>query len=164
MKEQLSNIRTEALAAFAGAGSAQDLDALRVKYLGKKGELTAVLKMMGKLSPSARPAMGQLANDVRAALDAALELAKAVGSADRYETMRLLAAVEKDRPAAARLLEDLACVAAAVLEGAQGLGLPLDAAARCAEGCTEARRGMDRSLNQKLLFTLLAAKLCGTPG
>ena len=37
MKEQLAKIRTEALAAFAGAGSAQDLDALRVKYLGKKG-------------------------------------------------------------------------------------------------------------------------------
>ena len=83
-----------------------------------------------------------------------------MGKADRYETMRLLAAVEKDRPAAARLLEDLACVAAAVLEGAEGLGLPLSAAARCAEGCGEARRGMDRSLNQKLLFTLLAAKLC----
>ena len=100
----------------------------------------------------------------RRSLDAALELAKAVGKADRYETMRLLAAVEKDRPAAARLLEDLACVAAAVLEGAEGLGLPLSAAARCAEGCGEARRGMDRSLNQKLLFTLLAAKLCDAAG
>ena len=52
----------------------------------------------------------------------------------------------------------------AVLEGAEGLGLPLSAAARCAEGCGEARRGMDRSLNQKLLFTLLAAKLCDAAG
>ena len=42
--------------------------------------------------------------------------------------------------------------------------LPLSAAARCAEGCGEARRGMDRSLNQKLLFTLLAAKLCDAAG
>ena len=64
----------------------------------------------------------------------------------------------------ARLLEDLACVAAAVLEGAEGLGLPLAAAARCAEGCGEVRRAMDRSLNQKLLFTLLAAKLCEAAG
>ena len=66
MKEQLANIRAEALAAFDGAQDSAQLDELRVKYLGKKGELTAVLKMMGKLSPSARPAMGQLANDVRA--------------------------------------------------------------------------------------------------
>ena len=73
MKEQLAKIRAEALAAFDGAQDSAQLDELRVKYLGKKGELTAVLKMMGKLSPSARPAMGQLANDVRAALDAALE-------------------------------------------------------------------------------------------
>ena len=73
MKEQLAKIRAEALAAFDGAQDSAQLDELRVKYLGIKGELTAVLKMMGKLSPSARPAMGQLANDVRAALDAALE-------------------------------------------------------------------------------------------
>ena len=50
MKEQLATIRSEALAAFAQAGSSAELDALRVKYLGKKGELTAVLKQMGKLS------------------------------------------------------------------------------------------------------------------
>ncbi len=73
MKEQLANIRAQALAAFDAAQDSQQLDELRVKYLGKKGELTAVLKMMGKLSPEERPAMGQLANDVRAALDAALE-------------------------------------------------------------------------------------------
>lgn len=73
MKETLETIRREALAAFDGAGTAQDLDALRVKYLGKKGELTAVLKMMGKLSAEERPAMGQLANEVRAALEEALE-------------------------------------------------------------------------------------------
>ena len=73
MKEQLATIRSEALAAFAQAGSSAELDALRVKYLGKKGELTAVLKQMGKLSAEERPAMGQLANEVRAALEAELE-------------------------------------------------------------------------------------------
>ena len=73
MKEQLAKIKAEALSAFAQAKDAAALDGLRVKYLGKKGELTGVLKMMGKLSPAERPVMGQLANDVRAALETALE-------------------------------------------------------------------------------------------
>ena len=73
MKEKLEQIRQEALSAFAQAGGAQDLDALRVKYLGKKGELTNVLKRMGSLSAEERPVVGQMANEVREALTAALE-------------------------------------------------------------------------------------------
>ncbi len=73
MKEQLATIRQQALSALEAAGSAQELEALRVQYLGKKGELTSVLKMMGKLSPEERPAMGQLANSVREALETAIE-------------------------------------------------------------------------------------------
>ena len=73
MKEQLAKIRAEALSAMENAQSAAELDGLRVQYLGKQGELTAVLKMMGKLSPEERPAMGQLANEVRAALESAIE-------------------------------------------------------------------------------------------
>ena len=73
MKEQLAKIRAEALAAMEAAQDSAALDALRVQYLGKKGELTAVLKMMGKLSPEERPAMGQLANEVRTALESAIE-------------------------------------------------------------------------------------------
>ena len=75
MKEQLAKIRSEALAAFGQAQAAAELDSLRVQYLGKKGELTAVLKMMGKLSAEERPAMGQMANEVRSALEAAIEAA-----------------------------------------------------------------------------------------
>ncbi len=75
MKEQLANIRAAALSAFEGAKSKVDLDALRVQYLGKKGELTAVLKQMGGLSAEERPAMGQLANEVRSALENALDTA-----------------------------------------------------------------------------------------
>ena len=75
MKEQLANIRAQALTAFAQAESSATLEGLRVQYLGKKGELTAVLKQMGKLSEQERPAMGQLANEVRAALEQAIELA-----------------------------------------------------------------------------------------
>ena len=73
MKEQLAKIKEEALASFRSAADAAGLNDLRVKYLGKKGELTAVLKQMGKLSAEERPVMGQLANDVRAALETALE-------------------------------------------------------------------------------------------
>ena len=73
MKEQLEKIKQEALAALADTQDAAELDSLRVKYLGKKGELTAVLKQMGKLSAEERPVMGQLANEVRAALEEAIE-------------------------------------------------------------------------------------------
>ena len=75
MKEQLASIKAEALSAFAQVASPGGLEELRVKYLGKKGELTAVLKQMGKLSPEERPAMGALANEVRAALEDAIAAA-----------------------------------------------------------------------------------------
>ncbi|HIT01609.1 MAG TPA: phenylalanine--tRNA ligase subunit alpha [Candidatus Enterenecus merdae] len=73
MKEQLSDIRAQALAALEAAPDSAQLEQLRVRYLGKKGELTNLLKQMGQLPPDQRPAMGQLANEVRAALEAALE-------------------------------------------------------------------------------------------
>ena len=73
MKEQLEAIRKGALESIAGTQAAADLEALRVKYLGKKGELTAVLKQMGGLSAELRPVMGQMANEVRAAVEKAIE-------------------------------------------------------------------------------------------
>ncbi|MBR1497719.1 MAG: phenylalanine--tRNA ligase subunit alpha [Oscillospiraceae bacterium] len=73
MRELLKELRERSLSAIAGAESAEALDALRVQYLGKKGELTAVLKQMGKLSAEERPAMGQLANELRAAVEQRLE-------------------------------------------------------------------------------------------
>ena len=76
MKEQLEQIRLQALSAMDEAKDAAELDALRVRFLGKKGELTAVLKQMGKLSPEERPIMGQAANAVRAALEEKLEVRK----------------------------------------------------------------------------------------
>ena len=78
MKEQLEAIRKSALESIAGTQSGAELEALRVKYLGKKGELTAVLKQMGKLSPEERPVMGQMANEVRAALEKAIEAQSAI--------------------------------------------------------------------------------------
>ena len=62
MKEQLEQIKAKALADLAAAADMSALDAVRVRVLGKKGELTAVLKQMGKLSAEERPVMGQMAN------------------------------------------------------------------------------------------------------
>ncbi|WP_298482228.1 phenylalanine--tRNA ligase subunit alpha [uncultured Ruminococcus sp.] len=72
MKEQLEAIRTAAKQALSDCADSKVLETLRVQYLGKKGELTAILKQMGKLSAEERPAMGQLANQVRADIEQAL--------------------------------------------------------------------------------------------
>ena len=73
MKEQLSQILSAALAEVEHASSKAELEAARGKYLGKKGELTAILRGMGKLSAEERPVIGQLANEVRAKIEEAIE-------------------------------------------------------------------------------------------
>ena len=98
MKEQLEIIRREALAAMDEAADSQALEALRVKYLGKKGELTAVLKQMGKLSPEERPAMGQLANAVRADIEEKHEAVKAKLAAKALEAKLQAEAVDVTIP------------------------------------------------------------------
>ncbi|HHZ06006.1 MAG TPA: phenylalanine--tRNA ligase subunit alpha [Clostridiales bacterium] len=69
MKNQLEAIRSNASLALESAATQQEIEALRIKYLGKKGELTSILKQMGKLSPEERPVMGQLANEVRSFIE-----------------------------------------------------------------------------------------------
>ena len=76
MKAELEAIAKQALEELKGAQDLKVLDAVRVKYLGKKGELTAILKQMGKLSAEERPVIGQLANQVRADIDQMLEQTK----------------------------------------------------------------------------------------
>ena len=78
MKETLNRIKLEALEAIASPETDDAaLEALRIKYLGKKGELTAVLRGMGQLSPEERPVVGQIANEVRAEIEAAITEKKA---------------------------------------------------------------------------------------
>ena len=72
MKTALENIKITAAEAIGSCDDPKALDALRVRFLGKKGELTAILKQMGKLSAEERPVMGQLANEVRAAIETAI--------------------------------------------------------------------------------------------
>ena len=69
MKQQLERIRQDALQELETAKEQLSLENLRVKYLGKKGELTAILKQMGKLSAEERPVIGQLANEVRSSIE-----------------------------------------------------------------------------------------------
>ncbi len=69
MKEQLEAIKKAAVDAVSKAISEKEIEDLRVKYLGKKGELTAILKQMGGLSPEERPKMGQLVNEAKAKVE-----------------------------------------------------------------------------------------------
>ncbi len=71
MKETLQKILQEAISALEEPNC--NIEEIRIKYLGKKGELTAVLRGMGQLSPEERPIIGQLANEVRATIEARIE-------------------------------------------------------------------------------------------
>ena len=72
MKEKLQQLKNEALNVIGAVDIGQMLESLRVKYLGKKGEITAILKQMGSLPAEDRPAIGQLANRVRADIEDAI--------------------------------------------------------------------------------------------
>ena len=73
MKEKLEAIRRKAEAELAELKEQSQLENFRIAVLGKKGELTSILKMMGSLSPEERPVMGQMANDVRAFIEEKLQ-------------------------------------------------------------------------------------------
>ena len=65
MKEQLNKIKSDAEGALLSANTLESVEELRVRFLGKKGELTAVSKGVGQLSAEERPVIGQLAKEVR---------------------------------------------------------------------------------------------------
>ena len=69
MKEQLNAIYEKAIESIKNAEQMKDIDELKVKILGKKGELTGILKGMGKLAPEERPVIGELANKIRADIE-----------------------------------------------------------------------------------------------
>ena len=98
MKALMQELRENAVKAINGADSIEALEALRVKYLGKKGELTAILKQMGKLSAEERPVMGQLANQLRAELEKNIESARARLEAAALEAKLELEAVDVTIP------------------------------------------------------------------
>ena len=90
MKEMLEALREASRKAIDGAADMDALENLRIRYLGKKGELTALLKQMGKLSAEERPVIGQLANQIRS------ELGSGVFHADCRDYFRLHASASPE--------------------------------------------------------------------
>ena len=76
MQEKLLNLQEAALNEIKDTSSIEAVESLRVKYLGKKGEITAILKEMGKLSAEERPAIGQVANKVRESIEGSISSKK----------------------------------------------------------------------------------------
>lgn len=73
MKEQLERIKSEALARIEASDALEKLNDIRVAYLGKKGELTSVLKSMKDVAPEDRPKVGQMVNEAREQIESKLE-------------------------------------------------------------------------------------------
>ena len=92
MKEKLEQIKADVEGILKNAADLDTLENIRIKYLGKKGELTSVLKGMGKLSKEERPVIGALANEIRSKLESELEEKKAQISA-KLEEAKLKAEV-----------------------------------------------------------------------
>lgn len=92
MNEQIESIKEKALKKIAEATNMQTLNEVRVEFLGKKGELTAVLRGMGGLSPEERPIIGALVNEVRDALEG-----KISEEETRLKEKELQAKLEKEK-------------------------------------------------------------------
>ena len=100
MKEMMEKLREASIKAILESEDVDSLEALRVKYLGKKGELTGILRQMGRLSAEERPVMGQLANQLRADIEAAIDARKQVLSSALMEKKLEAEAVDVTLPAA----------------------------------------------------------------
>ena len=99
MKELMQALREASIQAILEADDADKLETLRVRYLGKKGELTGILRQMGKLSAEERPAMGQLANQLRGDIENAIEKRRGELSRVMLEKKLELEAVDVTLPA-----------------------------------------------------------------
>ena len=99
MKEMMEKLRNASIQAILATEDVDSLEALRVKYLGKKGELTGILRQMGRLSAEERPVMGQLANQLRTDIEAALDARREALSAALLEKKLRDEAVDVTLPA-----------------------------------------------------------------
>jgi phenylalanyl-tRNA synthetase alpha chain len=98
MEEDLLRLKAEALASLGTRMQAGELEEFRVKYLGRKGQLTLLMRRLGEVAPADRPALGQLANEIRKELEEAFE-------ARRQElTAKTMAAPQRDLTLPGRLV------------------------------------------------------------
>ncbi|MBR0161468.1 MAG: phenylalanine--tRNA ligase subunit alpha [Oscillospiraceae bacterium] len=104
MKEMLMKLRDASLKAILESEDVDSLESLRVRYLGKKGELTAILRQMGKLSAEERPQMGQLANQLRSEIEENIELRRRVLNEARLNMKLLQETVDVTLPGEKRKL------------------------------------------------------------
>ena len=98
MKENLKKIKIDAESALSGAQTLDALEELRVRFLGKKGELTSVMKGMGALSAEERPVVGQLANEVRSFIEGAIDEKKTALASDAAEKKILAETIDVTIP------------------------------------------------------------------
>jgi phenylalanyl-tRNA synthetase alpha chain len=93
MREQLERLKQEALQAIAEASGEDALQEVRIRFLGRKGEITALMKGLGALSPEERPVVGQLVNSVRdeveSGLEASLLVARERATTERLQSERI---------------------------------------------------------------------------
>lgn len=102
MKEKIESIKSAALLAVEEADSSAALNDVRVRFLGKNGEMTSLMKLLGTVSKEERPAMGKALNDVRVEIESALD-AKIAAVSEREKQARLAAeAVDVTLPARTR--------------------------------------------------------------
>ena len=104
MKEIIEKIRTEALNAIEASSDLSKLDEIRVAFLGKKGELTNVLKSMKSVAPEERPIVGQLVNDARAEIEGRLEQMKKSFAAKLREEKLKSEVIDVTLPAKRRVI------------------------------------------------------------
>ena len=125
MRELLESIRARALERLASAPDTGVLEQLRVEVLGKKGELTAILRGMGALPAAERPAMGQVVNEVRAAIESAIEARKRRLESAEQQTRLAAEAIDVTLPGRARsagALHPMSIVLGDILDVFTGLG------------------------------------------
>ena len=104
MKELMQKLREASIKAIVSCDSSELLESLRVKYLGKKGELTAILRQMGALSAEERPQMGQMANQLRGDIEAAIDQRKRELAETMLKMKLELETVDVTMPGTARVM------------------------------------------------------------
>ena len=104
LKEMMQKLQEASIKAILASESPESLEAMRVKYLGKKGELTAILRQMGQLSAEERPAMGQMANRLREEIEQAIEERRRILSAAMMEKKLQAEAVDVTMPGRKQML------------------------------------------------------------